>query len=87
MEKSEVSSVEGIPGLETWKRIEGAPKVVVVDIRACAEGRSTASRAFPAGHEIVPIMRFMFSGVRTSQDLFEDVRAVRIFREDSREFF
>ena len=37
MEKSEASGVEDVPVLETWKRLEGDPKAVLVDVRTRAE--------------------------------------------------
>ncbi len=37
MEKAEVSGVEDISVLETWKRLERDPKAVLVDVRTRAE--------------------------------------------------
>ncbi len=37
MEKIEASGVEDVSVLETWKRLEGDPKAVLVDVRTRAE--------------------------------------------------
>lgn len=37
MEKTEASHVEDVPVLETWERLKGDPKAVLVDVRTRAE--------------------------------------------------
>jgi rhodanese-related sulfurtransferase len=37
VEKTEASGIEDVPVLETWKRLEGDPKAVLVDVRTRAE--------------------------------------------------
>ena len=37
MENTDASRIEDVPVLETWKRLEGDPKAVLVDVRTRAE--------------------------------------------------
>ncbi|WP_045837455.1 rhodanese-like domain-containing protein [Hyphomicrobium sp. 99] len=77
MEKLEASGVEDVPVLETWKRLEGDPKAVLVDVRTPAEWASVGIPDLSKIHREVLLMEWrIFPDGRIDQDFAERLDAV-----------
>ncbi len=76
MENSEASEVEDVSVLETWKRLEGDPKGVLVDVRTSAEwafvGIPDLSKA---GREVLLMEWQTFPDSRVAPDFAERMDA------------
>ena len=76
MAKAGASGVEDVPVLETWKRLEGDPKAVLVDVRTRAEwafvGVPDLSKL---GREVVLIEWLTFPDNRAAPDFTERLTA------------
>ena len=91
MEKLEASGVEDVPVLETWKRLEGDPKAVLVDVRTRAEWAFVGIPDLSTVHGEVLLMEWQtFPGGRTAPDFTERLDAALTARgveKDTEIFF
>jgi rhodanese-related sulfurtransferase len=76
VEKVEASGVEDVPVLETWKRLEGDPKAVLVDVRTRAEWAFVGVPDLSKINRNVMLMEWQtFPDGRTAPDFIERLGA------------
>lgn len=90
MDKIDPSTVEDIPVQETWKRLEGDPRAVLVDVRTRAEWAFVGVPDISAlGRDVLLLEWQTFPDNRTAPDFVDRLEAVLAARgvEQSDEIF